>query len=93
MEQEIYSSQNRRWAKAFEPLFRLAMADTKSLSSQRALLLKMHSLTMIIRLAGNCEPGSQVVFDKYTAEFEGIVRLARILLEGKKWEISRWRRL
>lgn len=81
VEQEIYAAENRRWALAFDPLFRSALNNTNYQSSHRAMLFKLHSLTMTIRLAGNLSH-TELVYDHYFTEFSEIVRLSKILLEG-----------
>jgi hypothetical protein len=86
VEQEIYASQNRRWGQAFDPLLRSALSNTTYQSSHRAILLKLHSLTMTIRLAGNLSP-TELVYDHYYTEFAEIVHLSRILLQGTDMRI------
>lgn len=81
VEQEIYAAENRRWALAFDSLLRSALNNTNYQTSHRAILLKLHSLTMTIRLAGNLSH-TELVYDHYFTEFSEIVRLSKILLEG-----------
>ncbi len=81
VQQEMHLSTNRRWAHAFQPLLRPALENTKYLSSQRAMLLKLHSLTVGVRMAGHLSK-SQLIYDRFTREFEEIIKLSRLLLEG-----------
>jgi hypothetical protein len=81
VEQEIYMAENRRWGKAFEPLLHSALNNTNYQSSHRGILLKLHSLTMIVRLAGQISD-TELVYDRYLGEFTEMIRLSKILLKG-----------
>lgn len=77
VEQEIYASENRRWAQAYEPIYRPTLLDR--VESFRAMLLKLQSIAMDIRMAGHLSK-TELVYDKYISEFREIVNLSRIVL-------------
>ncbi len=65
VEQEMHLSTNCRCAHAFQLLLRSALEDTKYLSAQRAMLLKLHSLTVGAGMAGHLSK-SQLIYDQFT---------------------------
>ncbi|KAE8453524.1 hypothetical protein EG329_010385 [Mollisiaceae sp. DMI_Dod_QoI] len=79
VEQEIYASENRRWAQAYEPIFRAALQNVDRVESIRALLLKVHSLAIRVRMAGHLSK-TELVYDAYMSEFAQIISLSRTLL-------------
>jgi hypothetical protein len=79
VEQEIHCSENRRWSQAFEPLYRSALRNIDQAESIRVLLLKIHSLTTTIRLAGHLSK-TEMIYDNFMPDFEKIVSLGKIVL-------------
>ncbi|KAH7336354.1 hypothetical protein BKA65DRAFT_32566 [Rhexocercosporidium sp. MPI-PUGE-AT-0058] len=82
VEQEMYAAENRRWALAFEPMFRVALRNIERVESIRFLLLKIHSLTMTVRLAGHLSK-SEMVYDTFMSEFKQIIFLADVVLKHR----------
>lgn len=82
VEQEMYAAENRRWALAFEPMFRVALRNIERVESIRFLLLKIQSLTMTVRLAGHLSK-SELVYDTFMSEFSQIVTLADVVLKHR----------
>ncbi|CCU82634.1 hypothetical protein similar to C6 zinc finger domain-containing protein [Blumeria hordei DH14] len=79
IEQELYEAENRRWSKAFEPMFRMALANINHSKSIPILLMRIHSLNCTIRL-GTQMASSELVFDKYLHQFEEVLKYSEILL-------------
>jgi hypothetical protein len=72
-DKEVYASENRRWALAFEPLYRNTRPEDPDFMS--VTVLKMRSNTLTIVLAGEgCE--SEMVYDIFLPEFQEIIALA-----------------
>lgn len=84
-EHEVYHSENRRWSQAFEPLYHSALRNTNQKDSIRILLLKIHSLTTRIQLAGHVS-NSEMIYDNFKVEFEKIVSLGKVLLNNQHVE-------
>jgi hypothetical protein len=79
VEQEKYAAENRRWAQAFEPLLCFAYSNYEQQDSVRLLLLKLHSVTLTVRLAGHLSK-TELIYDNFTPEFRKIVDLATSIL-------------
>ncbi|RDW72092.1 hypothetical protein BP5796_08126 [Coleophoma crateriformis] len=80
VEREMYASENRRWAQAFEPLFRSINKSGSYREKIRANLLKIISLALPIRLAGHLA-ASELVYDQYLPEFRQILALGESVLD------------
>lgn len=72
VEQEIYAAENRRWAQAYEPLYRTTVLDP--MESFGSMLLKLQSVAIGVRMAGHLS-NTELVYDKYMPEFREIVNL------------------
>jgi len=84
VEQEIYAAENRRWAQAYESIYRPTLLDR--VESFRAMLLKLQSIAIGVRMAGHLSK-TELVYDKYMPEFREIVNLSRILLTHPQSDI------
>ena len=79
MEQERHAAENRRWSQAFEHLLRRAIRKPNDAESLQAFLLKIHSTSLTVRLAGILS-SSEVGYDGYMPEFKQIVSLSKAVL-------------
>jgi hypothetical protein len=79
VEQEKYAAENRRWAQAFQPLLCSANNNYNQQDSVRLLLLKLHSITLTVRLAGHLSK-TELIYDNFIPEFRKIVDLAKTIL-------------
>lgn len=79
VEQEMYAAENRRWSRAFEPLYRAALHKMDEPDSLKVFLLKIHSTSLVVRLAGILS-GSELVYDNFMHEFGQIVSLSKTVL-------------
>lgn len=77
----MYASENRRWSQAFEPLFRTALHNMDSPDSLKAFLLKIHSLSLSVRLAGILA-SSELIYDTLMPQFRQIVSLSKTVLQN-----------
>ena len=79
VEQEKYAAENRCWAQAFQPLLCSANNNYNQQDPVRLLLLKLHSVTLTIRLAGHLSK-TELIYDNFIPEFRKIVDLAKTIL-------------
>lgn len=79
VEQEIYAAENRRWAQAYDPIFRAAQQNLDRIESVYAILLKVHSLAITVRSAGHLS-NTELVYDNFMPEFRQIISLSKTLL-------------
>lgn len=75
----MYTAENRRWPQAFEPLFRSALQKMDEPESLKAFLLKIHSTSLTVRLAGILST-TDLMYDNFMYEFEQIVSLSKTVL-------------
>ncbi|RDW66109.1 hypothetical protein BP6252_09744 [Coleophoma cylindrospora] len=80
VEREMYASENRRWAQAFEPLYRSIDTGGSHREKIRAKLLKIHSLALPVRLAGHLA-ASELIYDQYLPEFRQMLALGEAVLD------------
>ena len=79
VEQEKYAAENRRWAQAFQPLLCSVNNNYNQQDSVRLLLLKLHYVTLTVRLAGHLSK-TEPIHDNFMPEFRKIVDLAKTIL-------------
>ncbi|TVY41278.1 hypothetical protein LCER1_G008849 [Lachnellula cervina] len=79
MQQEMYAAENRRWSKAFEPLFRSSLKDINHLDAFQVLMMKVHSLNTTMRLNSHLSP-TELIWDSFTPQMETLVGMCRTIL-------------
>ncbi|TAQ87968.1 hypothetical protein B7494_g3728 [Chlorociboria aeruginascens] len=80
IEQSVYMSEIHRWSKSFDPLFKTATRNISVTDSLRALLLKIHSLALQIKLLGHLST-TEMIFDGMTKPFSQIVSLSKAVFK------------
>ncbi|KAG0651301.1 Aspercryptin biosynthesis cluster-specific transcription regulator atnN [Hyphodiscus hymeniophilus] len=79
IEQEKHAAEIRRWSQAFQPLFHSALQNRDESQLLETFLLKIHSTSLTVRLAGILS-SSELVYDGFKPEFKEIVSLSQAVL-------------
>jgi hypothetical protein len=82
----MYAAENRRWSKAFDPLFRSSLKEINHIDAFRVLMMKVHSLTTTLRLSGHLST-TELIWDSFTPQMESLIGMSRTILNHPHAEI------